>query len=285
MKLDIDKYSKKYKFIFFIQEFTKRYFEHGISKSAAALTYYFTFSIFPFFIFLTMLIGYMDISPEMIIEVFSKFIPSDIIEIINSFIKHITSIRNTKIMFFGAFFSIYFNMRAINFIMECINTAYHINQKRNPLVHKIIVFIIAITFIFSIIIALILLIVGENLLTFVSNIFEFSNPYIDTWNTLRFIILAGLLFTILSLLYYITPMKKLPRKYVFIGTIFSLSSWLIISIGFSYYVENIASYSVIYGSIGAMIVLLMWLYFSSLVIILGAEFIHSLITTKEYFNK
>ena len=275
---------KENKFLFVIKEFIKRYFEHGVGKSAAALAYYFIFSVFPFFIFLSMFLGYMDIETATITQGLGRFIPEDVINIITVFIQHVTKERNLQIMFFGAFFSIYFPMRAVNFIMECINRAYGIKKGHGIIIHNIIVFIFTLVFIISILVALLLLILGETVLTFISQTFQFSNPYINTWNILRFIILAGLLFFILFILYYITPPIKFPRKYVFLGTIFSLFSWLIISMGFSFYVENMAHYSLIYGSIGAIIVLLMWLYFSSLTIIMGAEFAHSLMTADEYFG-
>ncbi|OUQ59228.1 hypothetical protein B5E58_05490 [Tyzzerella sp. An114] len=284
MVLNINEHAKRHKGIFFMREFIRRYFAHGVGKSAAALAYYFIFSVFPFIIFISTLIGYMNIEPAYLTEGLARFIPEDVIKIITTFISYVTEVRNSQILFFGAFFSIYFPMRAVNVIMDCINRAYGMSKGRNPILHGIIVFLFTIVFIISIVISLLLLILGENVLTFISETFHFSNPYINTWNVMRFIILAGLLFFILFILYYITPIKRFPRKYVFVGTIFSLFSWLVISVGFSFYVENIANYSLIYGSIGTIIVLLMWLYFSSLTIIMGAEFAHALMIADEYFG-
>ena len=68
------------------------------------------------------------------------------------------------------------------------------------------------------------------------------------------------------------------RKYVFPGAFVSLLSWLAFSIGFAYYVDNMANYSVVYGSIGAIIILLMWFYFSAITILMGAECNHALLS-------
>ncbi|MBO8433850.1 MAG: YihY/virulence factor BrkB family protein [Tyzzerella sp.] len=272
------------RFLFFIRELIKRYFIHRVGRSAAALAYYFVFSVFPFFIFLSMFVGYMDIQLDVVTEGLSRFVPDDVINIITGFIAYVTRERNSQIMFFGAFFSVYFPMRAVSFIVECINRAYGINKGGNMILHRLIILLVTVLFIFSILVSLVLVIVGESLLVFISNTFHFSNPYINVWNVMRFLILACLLFFVLYILYYVTPYRKFPRKYVFCGIAFSLVSWLTVSMGFSFYVENMASYSVIYGSIGAIIVLLMWLYFSSLTIIMGAEFAHTLMITDEYFD-
>ena len=75
----------------------------------------------------------------------------------------------------------------------------------------------------------------------------------------------------LALLYYLVPNSHYRFPDILPGTLSALVSWLLFSIGFAYYVENMANYSVLYGSIGAVIVLLLWLYLSATVLIMGAE--------------
>ena len=75
----------------------------------------------------------------------------------------------------------------------------------------------------------------------------------------------------LGALYALSMDKRPPIKQILPGIIAALISWMIVSIGFSFYVEDFAHYSLIYGTMGAMIVLLMWLYMTALVLILGAE--------------
>lgn len=79
-------------------------------------------------------------------------------------------------------------------------------------------------------------------------------------------------------MYYVSPSERPKRKYVFPGAFISLLSWLAFSIGFAYYVDNMANYSVVYGSIGAIIILLMWFYFSAITILMGAECNHALLS-------
>ena len=100
---------------------------------------------------------------------------------------------------------------------------------------------------------------------------------LNLWQYLRFILLAAIMFGILGLLYVVSQDRKQPAKAILPGVAIAMTAWLIVSIGFSVYVENFANYSVIYGTLGAVIVLLMWLYMTSFILILGAEYNASLI--------
>ena len=93
--------------------------------------------------------------------------------------------------------------------------------------------------------------------------------------------MALLMLAALGALYAFSMDKRPPIRQILPGIIAALISWMIVSIGFSFYVENFAHYSLIYGTMGAMIVLLMWLYITALVLILGAEFNAALIQRRK----
>ena len=120
-------------------------------------------------------------------------------------------------------------------------------------------------------VALGLMTFGKNLLTWLSGWIPIDMGSISLWNLLRFVILAAVLFMVLLTLYYLVPNRLYTVRQVMPGTFASLLSWLVFSIGFAFYVENMGRYSVVYGSIGAAIVLLLWLYFSAITLIMGAE--------------
>lgn len=89
---------------------------------------------------------------------------------------------------------------------------------------------------------------------------------------LRFALLATIMFAVVGLLYAVAQDRKNRVRTIMPGVVLAMVAWLVVSIGFSAYVENVADYSVIYGTLGAVIVLLVWLYLTSFVLILGAEF-------------
>lgn len=275
------KYVRENKLIWFIMEFVHRYFKDNVGKSAAALAYYFVFSFFPFILFVSMVLGFLNIAPLSFTKEIQALIPEDIIEIVNLFLKHATMERSPALLTFALVFSIWFPMRAVNSIMKFVSHAYRVEKKKHFIKHQITVFLYTIFLMFSIFAALIILIVGENLLTFLSGILHISNSSINLWSEIRFLLLAVMLFLVLSILYYVAPDQRFSKRYVLPGALAALVSWLVISGGFAFYVENMANYSVIYGSIGAIIVLLMWLYFSAVTILMGAEFNHVLMMVDE----
>ena len=225
-----------------VQSLIKRYFSDNVGRSAAALAYYLIFSLFPFLILISSIISFLDL-PDLTVESFKGLIPVDIIELANSYLSHISEIKNASLLLFGFVFTIYFTMRAVNCLLQSIHRAYRVKSKFSFWRHQLHVFL---TTIFLIVIVFVAL-------------------------GLRFVILAAVLFMVLLTLYYLVPNRLYTVRQVMPGTFASLLSWLVFSIGFAFYVENMGRYSVVYGSIGAAIVLLLWLYFSAITLIMGAE--------------
>ena len=116
------------------------------------------------------------------------------------------------------------------------------------------------------------MIIGPSLLSWIGTIIPIPLEVIGLWSILRFVILGGMMIFNLGTLYYFAPAIKITIKSVVPGALSALIFWMVYSIGFSFYVENMGNYSGLYGSIGAIIVLLIWLYFTSVTLILGAEF-------------
>ena len=103
--------------------------------------------------------------------------------------------------------------------------------------------------------------------------------FIILWNNLRWIIPPILIFLVFSVIYWIVPNLKIRLKSVIPGAVFATVGWILTSLAFSFYVGNFANYSKTYGSIGAIIVLMMWLYFSAIILILGGQL--NAVMTKE----
>ena len=259
-----------------VKEVIVNYYDNGVARSAASLAYYLIFSLFPFLIFVNMLLGFMNIPAESVASLFANILPEDIIDIIVSYIEYVTETANKNVFIFGLAFTIYIPMRTVNNLMFFINKAYCIHETRSPIKQAGFLFLFTLLFMFAIISSIVILILGENTLGLISGLIYIPASYIGIWGNVRFIVLAALLFSLLSLLYTFSSHGKYSRKYIFSGAFFSLSTWLAVSSIFAFYVDNIGRYSMLYGSIGAIIVLMVWLYISSTIILLGAEFNHAL---------
>jgi len=95
--------------------------------------------------------------------------------------------------------------------------------------------------------------------------------FLALWDVFRYFIILCVMVLIFAALYRYTPSKRLSWREVFPGSVFATIGWVIVSVGFSFYVNNFGNYSRLYGSIGAVIILLTWLFLTSIIIILGGE--------------
>ena len=255
----------------------RNYSQHNVGKNAAALAYYLLFAIFPLLIFASNLLGLLKLDVYAITQTLSNFLPKDIVGLIESYLDYISHTSGHLLLWFSLVFSIWFPMRAVKGLMDDVRLAHHLNKPPNSLKYRLRQLIYTVVFLVVIILTLALSTLGEHVLGYIGRLLPEYTPRIsgfipDFWQYLRFIPMALLMFAALGALYALSMDKRPPIKQILPGIIAALISWMIVSIGFSFYVENFAHYSLIYGTMGAMIVLLMWLYMTALVLILGAEF-------------
>ena len=254
----------------------RNYGQHNVGKNAAALAYYLLFAIFPLLIFASNLLGLLKLDVFSITQTLSNFLPKDIVGLIESYLEYISHTSGHLLLWFSLVFSIWFPMRAVKGLMDDVRLAHHLSKPPNSLKYRLRQLIYTVVFLVVIILTLALSTLGEHVLGYIGRLLPENTPRIsgfipDFWQYLRFIPMALLMFAALGALYAFSMDKRPPIKQILPGIIAALISWMIVSIGFSFYVENFAHYSLIYGTMGAMIVLLMWLYMTALVLILGAE--------------
>ena len=260
----------RYRVFRFGERLVRGCLEHDVGKSAAALAYYLLFSFFPFLIFLSTLVGFLELEPLSLGSLHS-LLPREVIQIINAYLLHVTELKSGNLLAASLVISLWLPMRAVDSLMRAVNVAYGAKNPRPTLRHQVVVLLFTLFLMAVVLGTLLLLLVGRGLLTFLARYFPVITPFIGLWNALRFPLMGVAFFLALGALYWVAPGAKGPRRRVFPGAVAALCSWLVFSLGFSFYVENIANYSVLYGALGGMVVLLLWLYATATVLIMGAE--------------
>lgn len=254
----------------------KRFVAHDLGRAAASLAYYVLFSLFPALILMTMLLDLFDLHP-FLTDLLRGFIPVEILNVFASYMDSIPKINsgaaNTSFLIGSVLLLIYFTMRTMNCLLRSLRVAYGYRSDRSALRNQLSVFLSTILLLVGVLVALGLLTVGRRMLELLAPVLHFTASGISTWNFVRFLLLGGVLFGILFCLYYLTPRRKYRPLSVLPGTLIALVSWLVFSFIFAAYMETIGSgkYSVLYGALGTVIILLLWLYFSGFVILIGAE--------------
>lgn len=259
--------------------------EHNVGKSAAALAFYLLFALFPLLIFLSNLLGLLDLDVASITMTLRQLLPRDVVGIIESYLEHISQTSSKALLSFSLVFTIWFPMRAARGLMDSVRLAYRLDRPKRPLIYTLRQFIYTIVLLVVIGLAFLLSVLGKRTIAFINQLFPagmelISGHLLTPWQYLRFVPVGALMFAALGTLYAAALDKRQGLKATWPGILAALVAWLVISICFSFYVEHFASYSIIYGTLGAVIVLLMWLYITAFVLILGAELNAAFLTVR-----
>lgn len=258
----------------------RRYLRHGVSTQSAALAFYLLFTLFPLMIFFSALLGLLRLNVASILSDLSRLLPVEVVDFIRVYLDYVGQNPSVRLLLFGLFFSLYFPMRATNTLMRAVRTAYHLGPPKTPVRQMLKTLIYTVLLIVTITAVLVLLTVGEWLLTYAVEHFGLPVEFAALWQRLRFPAMALLMYFALYLLYAMTQDTRQPLRNIYPGVLFAMVGWMVVSMCYSFYVENIASYSLFYGSIGTAIVLLMWLYLTAAVLIMGGEFNGMLISLR-----
>ena len=260
----------------------RRYYVHDVARDSAALTYYLLFAIFPLLIFVSTLLGVLELDIASITAVLAPILPSDVVDIIRTYLEYVAANQSRQLLWFSLVFSIWFPMRSTGCLMHSLRKAFGRSAPENILRGQLRTLLFTIWMIFVIGLTLTLVVVGRRALYFLSGFLPLSETFISVWGYLRFIILGLVMAISLGILYQLALGQRRPLREVLPGVGSSLAAWLLLSMAFSYYVENVARYAQLYGSIATIVVVLLWLYMSGQVLILGAELSASLIHRKKH---
>lgn len=266
------------------------FFKHGGDKEAASLAYYLLFAIFPMSIFTSNLIGLLDLDIVEITNFLYHFMPDAIVEIVETYLEYVTHTASTSLFFFSLIFSIWFPMRAVKVLMDNVHKAYQLGKPHSAKTYFIRQFVYTLLLLFTIIMMLLILTLGERVVLQIvkllsNDTWNISNYILSLWKYYRFILVGVLMLVILTSLYSFSLERKQPMRYVLPGIIASLLIWMIVSVGFSYYVENLMDYSILYGSLGTVIVLMIWLYLTAMVLLFGLEINGAIVQLQENNEK
>lgn len=260
----------------------RRYYVHDVARDSAALTYYLLFAIFPLLIFVSTLLGVLELDIASITAVLAPILPSDVVDIIRTYLEYVAANQSRQLLWFSLIFSIWFPMRSTGCLMHSLRKAFGRSAPENILLGQLRTLLFTIWMIFVIGLTLALVVVGRRALYFLSGFLPLSETFISVWGYLRFIILGLVMAISLGILYQLALGQRRPLREVLPGVGSSLAAWLLLSMAFSYYVENMARYAQLYGSIATIVVVLLWLYMSGQVLILGAELSAALIHRKKH---
>ena len=259
----------------FFEELWCRIKEDEVTAVGAQLTYYLILSIFPFLIFFLNLLSYTSIAQENVLDNLLIVLPIETQTLLKNIVREIVYTSSDTLLSLGIILSIWTGSLGITAIIRAINKAYDVKKKRPYWRLKGLAIIFTIILALLLIIVLSMLVFGEIIANRLFSIFGATNILNHIWDLLRIIIPFTFMIVIFALLYKLSPTPEeglnIKLSQTLPGAIFTTTGWLLASMVFSYYVNNFGKYSKTYGSLGGIIILLIWLYITSIMIILGGE--------------
>lgn len=263
----------------FISSLIKRMKEHDVSGMAAQLAFFFLLSLFPLLIVIATLVPYLPFTHQDIVTLLATYVPEDSMLFIEGHIRNIME-GSGKLLSVGIIGTLWTASNAMNGLLKAFNKAYNIKEQRKYLIRRAIALVLTIGMIFLFVIALALPVFGKQIGLLLFENIGYDNEFLHIWDTIRWALSTLILFSVITIIYWILPYLHIKHRSVLRGSIFATTGWTVVSYGFSFYVNNFTNYTSTYGSIGGVIVLMLWFYLTAHIILLGCE-INAMTNEKE----
>jgi membrane protein len=250
----------------------KGFSRHDMATYASALAFRALLSLFPFLIFLTALVGYLGVPDffEWIRSQASQMLPEQAMKTVNTLLGELQEPQG-GIMSAAIVVALWSASAAVIATMNALNEVFEVHERRATWKRILVAVGYTIALAALLLIAAALMILGPQLLSWLAGFINLSDTFIQVWNWIRWPIVLVLMILVVSLVYYAAPNLKQPFQFITAGAIVAVVIWILASLAFGYYVQNFGNYNKTYGSLGAVVILLMYFFLSAAVMLFGAE--------------
>ena len=245
---------------------------------AAEMGFMMVLGIFPFMFLLMSFFGWLGNKESMgpILRFLSNIMPEQTMDLILTVISEVMIFSKGRLIaIIGVIVILFLSTNIMAVILKGLNRAYDVEETRNFVYTRILAFVMLLVNFLVLFLSINLIVFGKLLIHLSITYFNMPLHVADLLLLLRWPVAFAALFLMAFLCYYILPdlkgNEKFKMKSAIWGTLFFCIFWLVGSWGFSIYVNNLGTYNMVYGTIGAFAVLMMWLYYTSILILIGAE--------------
>ena len=257
----------------FLLDLKREVSEDNVFNCAAALGFYLTLSIFPAITLIMTVIPYLPIEDvdEAIMGLLGDAMPDESRDMIEEVVNDVTSERRGGLLSFSLLAALWATSTGMYAIMQQLNITYDVKEARSFLHARAIALVLSLVFGLLMLGAFMLIVLGGVLQDWVGETLDFGGVSLLLVAVFRWLVIVGALLLAFSMIYRYAP--NVERKFAILtaGSVLGVVMLILASLGFAFYASNFADYSATYGSIGAVIMLMLWLYIAGLVILLGSE--------------
>jgi membrane protein len=258
-------------------ELAKRTYREAVADNclglAAQLAYYFFLALFPALLFSVALISFIPVEGllKSITDMLGRVAPTEVLILVQDQIVEIARNKDGGLLTLGMIGTIWSTSSGVNAIIDTLNQAYDIQESRPFWKVKAIALTLTIALALFIVVSFALVLVGPTLAEKVAVWFHLGPVFEWSWKILQWPVVFSLIAFAMAIIYYYAPDAEQAWVWITPGSVFATLLWVIISLGFKLYVSQFGSYNATYGAIGGVVVTMVWLYVSSLAVLIGAE--------------
>lgn len=244
-----------------------------VSDRAAALSYYFVFSLFPALLFLTALLGFLPLAgvQDRLLTYVNSVLPPEAARTVSRTLAEVLQRNRGSLLSLGAVVALWAGSNGMASVITALNVAYDVTEWRPWWKRRLLAVVLTVGFSLFIIATLALVVFGPRLAHVLGAWLGLGHAFEVAWNlvSLPLMVVCGLIGV--ALVYRLGPAGRVRWRWVTPGAVLALGLWLAVSYGLRVYVQYFGRYSVTYGSIGGVILLMLWLYLTGLALLIGAE--------------
>jgi membrane protein len=250
--------------------------DDDIFGRAAQLSYYFLLALFPLLLFLVSLLGYFaqagsDLRNSLL-NYLAAVMPGAAVTLVHTTLEEISNSAGGGKLSFGLLAALWAASNGMGAISDTLNTSYNVKETRPWWKVRLISVLLTVSLSILIVTALVIILYGGTIGEAVASHFGFGHVFTTLWKILQWPIALIFVLATFNLIYNFAPnIRHSQRKFFTLGALIGVALWLLVSFGFRIYLHYFNSYSVTYGSLGALIILMLWFYFTGVAILIGGE--------------
>ncbi len=240
---------------------------------AAGLSYYFVLSLFPALIALSAVVGYLPIPDPInqILTLMSRFVPADSLGVVRHVVRDVITPHRGALLSFGLIGALWTASSGFAAMIEALDVAYNVPETRPFWKTRLLALLLTFLVGGLLLVALGLMLVGPRFGAWLAGSLHLSSLLAHVWPLLRWAVSAAFIVIAVEALYFVAPNVKQRFGHTLVGAVFAVAAWLGLSYALGIYFQSFANFNRTYGVLGGVIALMTWLYWSSFVILLGAE--------------
>ncbi len=257
----------------FAKELVHEVQEDDVFNGAAALGFYLTLAIFPAMVFLMATIPYLPIPnvDQAIMDALRQALPPSAAQMFAGVVQEITSQERGGLLSLGLLGALWATSTGMYAVMQQLNVSYDVQESRGFLKARAVAIGLSLLFIVLVLGAFSLIVAGGMLQDWLGERFGLSQALLTVFVVFRWLMIVAALTLAFALIYYLAPNVKQKFSFITPGSILGVLMLMLASLGFAWYAQNFGDYDATYGSIGAVIILMLWLYIAGLSILFGSQ--------------